>query len=977
MVIKSSCLRKLIPILLLPAASILPVNAEGTAATDSTDEVSVSADYYKSFTFEWTDSEGKSHVSDLTEPATEFNHIVALIKEVYLNPAIPGYTHDISAEMLGDQERIDIAEVPYLPCTYAPYNMPEDLQVERPIPGATALLVEMKDSYGADGNGINDPIEAIKAIKSVTLIPKQLYVGTADRADNPGYLFNVETTLNKFFIITKGSIRRIKSGHGFPPFYDMFEEFSPSNEKPIVNAFADMDAGKQFPVDHNCSTVIGQRHDIVMSDFDNPSEHSVNLMFFLPDLRFYGETRYKDGSTTPYEHHTFYVKGYQPFFFFNKINAEINGPVELDNEPSVAYVPVSWVSTYKDITRSQVPERFLVYRVVNDVVESEPVPASEIIVRQPDTELLEDGSLVRSADNLVEIYVKEPQGDTTRQVRYVILGRRHHSEFSFVESNVVDASIPGISEFETLNIIIDGDPRSTYDLHSQLNRYDHTINLTDTPGAGGHRLLNGHISVRKEGTAGTIFELRRYTSEDAEDFQVIATMEITAQEPDKTWTGANGKEGVHVYNGTISYPAGVNTDGLPLTCRFKSRIDFTDQGNDRLQPITAVDGMNGVIARFVDRFEVSTAKGDHPRNYHYRIAYQAAEDIVTGNAGRTAVSNAVSVAIPVRNLAAGYIPYTYEQVMADEDAYHRLATNPVGIAVTSAKNPAIVGYDITNVTQGKVVAKALRSPSGIFQRFVLTPDGDWDSNTNPATAPAFSGKLPFVLTDMSEVNDEFALTIVYDNGNTYGNPYCRLTPLPVPEITSMSLECSGGRPGPVFQYSGDVSWKSSGEAVAPWPASPEKGLEYTIAGHRVWSRGDCQEDYDLIYSPTKDGARSGNSDNSSNNAEHNFETDHRATPDDPITVEHIVRLYASVPQDLLIATDDVKSGYVLNETIGTTRVDNTGIISGIEGIEGDATASSAQTRYFDLQGREVSPSKLSPGIYIRIKDGNTEKIVIQ
>lgn len=94
-------------------------------------------------------------------------------------------------------------------------------------------------------------------------------------------------------------------------------------------------------------------------------------------------------------------------------------------------------------------------------------------------------------------------------------------------------------------------------------------------------------------------------------------------------------------------------------------------------------------------------------------------------------------------------------------------------------------------------------------------------------------------------------------------------------------------------------------------------------------------------------------------------------------MEHIVRLYASVPQDLLIATDDVKSGYVLNETTGTTRVDNTGIISGIEGIEGDTRASSAQTRYFDLQGREISPSKLSPGIYIRTKDGNTEKIVIQ
>lgn len=90
-----------------------------------------------------------------------------------------------------------------------------------------------------------------------------------------------------------------------------------------------------------------------------------------------------------------------------------------------------------------------------------------------------------------------------------------------------------------------------------------------------------------------------------------------------------------------------------------------------------------------------------------------------------------------------------------------------------------------------------------------------------------------------------------------------------------------------------------------------------------------------------------------------------------------MRLYASVPEDLLIATDDVKSGYVLNETTGTTRVDNTGIISGIVGIEEDATSSFAPTRYLDLQGREIAPSKLSPGIYIRTKDGNTEKIVIQ
>lgn len=972
MVFKFSCLRKLFLIFAVLTSSSLTGYAGGTVPGDGADVTPVSEDYYKQFTFEWTDSEGNTHQSDITEEATEFNHIVALIKKIYLDPLIPGYTRDITAEesseLINDPTRIEQQFTPYGPCTAEPYNMDADLKVEQPVSGATALLVEMKDSYNSQ---ISNAKAAIEAIKSVKLISKQLYVGKEDSSTNPGFLFNVETTLNKFFIITKGSIRRASAA----PFYTMFEEFSPSNKKPIENAYARMEAGEQFPVDHNCVSVIGQRHDIVMSEIGNPKEYSVNLMFFLPDLRFYGETRYQPADANKYEHYTFYSKDYQPFFFFNQINAKIDAPVNLDSESHIAEVPVSWVSTYKDITRSKVPERFIVYRVVDDVREDNPIPADQIIVRQDDTTQLEDGSLVRSEDNTVRIYVKEAQHETTRQVSYVILGRRHYSEFSFVESNVVKASIPGYSEFETLQIVIDGHAKSAYDLEAQVNRYENTINLTDTPGAGGHKLLNGHISVRKGDIPGTIFELRRYTSGNDDNFSVVATMEVTKQEPDYTWN--NGSEGVHVFNGTITYPEGTDTDGLPLSCRFKSKMDIGNPSNDPLQPIIAVDGMGGVIAKFVDRFEASTARGEQPRNYHYRIVYQAAQDIVPGNNGRTAVSNAVSVAIPLREFSAGYAPYSLEQVLADDNALTRLPLNPVGVAVTAAKNQAIVGYDITHVNSGKVIAEALRSPSGIFQMRVLTPSGEWDSNLNPQTEASFSGKLPIILAENVNANDELALTIVYENGNTYGNPYARLTPIPRPTIDKMSLECYGGLTGGIFQYRGELYWTSSDLSVRPWPAFPDKTADYKIFGHHVWSRNDCPDgmnEYEVIHRPESSRPISGIS---GGNAEYVFDSSHKASPEMPVTNDHIVRLYAKVPAELLMAPAGVKEGYVLAETTDSTDLDNTGIVSGIGDIDEDSPTATGSVRLLDIHGREVKTSDTpSPGIYIRITGDRAEKILI-
>lgn len=926
---------------------------------------SVLEDYYKAITFTWTDAEGNTHLSDLTEEATDPNHIVALLTEVYLNPAVPGYTYDAAADLI-DDGRQDYATVKYEPCTLPPYNMDPNLKVETPIPGSTALIVNMKESYGSEGLGEGDWRGALDAIKSVQLIGKQMYIGANDGSTNRGFLFNVESSLNKFFIITKGSIRPLETG--FPPFYNMYEEFSPSNTvPPISDAYAQMNAGMQFPVDHNCSTVIGQRHDIILSPEGEHNQYPVNLMFFVPDFRFQGETRCKNPGDKMYEYYSFYAKDRQPYFFFNKIFAEIDADVQTDSDKHQARVPLSWVSTYKDITQSKVPERFLVYRVVNDVVESEPIPASRIVVRQDDTSLLEDGSLVRSASNKVEVYILEEQAETSRRVSYVVMGRRQGSEFSFVESNVVSTAIPGYTRFEILSIVAKGQPGSVYDKARQVNVYDNHIDLTDAPGPTGLRLLNGHIKVRAGEVPGTQFELRRYT-EGVEGYQTVAVMEVTSQETDVIWGTGVDRKGVHVYDGTITYPEGVDTEGLPLTARFKSEMDIQQPANDVLKPVVAIDGANGVLASFVDRFEANTEKGEQPRKYTYYIVYEpTGMSRSVDDAAMPAISNEIAVNVPVRSIVAGYVPYTLEQIEADVDPSDLLPANKPGVVIYTAQNPNISGYEVTNMATGRVVAKARRSPSGIFTRIVVDDNGKEDSELNPPTAPSFSGKLPFELTATVNPGDELALTIVYNNGNTYGNIRTRQAPLPSPEIVYNKMFYKGDEPDGQAGYYADVDWQSADCHVTPWPALGTVA-SYTVHGYNVWSKHNEQSDYVHMHTLSDESS----TEDSPIRSSYHFGLRH-ATVDNPVDVNHIVRLYAQVPEETLVAEQGAAPGYVVGHEVADTSIDNTDtIVTGIGGIEGEDPE--AEAEYFDLQGRKV----LQPesGIYLRRVGSKTTKVVI-
>lgn len=534
-------------------------------------------EFFSGITYQWTDKAGKTHTSTLAEPATEYEQIVEFLREVYINPRVPGFIRDVC--WTGDTTDNKYAEVPYEPCVGLgnPYHM-DNLEIKKPDEGCTAILVEVEDFYdgkvGVDGDSIPKQLADkcswyLRQLKRVSILTHQHYVGPDVSEKNPGYLFNYVGPLNRFFVITKGNNRiALNSNYnsngdcvegepyrGHAPFFNMYEEFSPANNGAVYNAFAEMASGNAFAVDHNCTTIMGQDHTTVMSpalkadksNIDDFHEYSGNFKFFVPDYRFYGDTR--TSHTTSYvsnEYYTFYDEHHMPYYFFNVINAQIRKRPQLvskehtdwaDDESvlGVANVRIDWTSTYNDIVGYEANESFYIYRVIDGVIEDEPVPRSQLLVPGYDEEtkidyserihlggredqgddLTVDPSVIVARISTPAIYVQEPRYAESYDVYYVVKGRRYRTDFALVESNIVTSFIPGVSEKNKLNIQIDGDRKSEHKIEERKNYYKYRIDLIDKNYDNGTEmtLQRRHIRTADDATVEvpTKFKLMRYT----------------------------------------------------------------------------------------------------------------------------------------------------------------------------------------------------------------------------------------------------------------------------------------------------------------------------------------------------------------------------------------------------------------------------------------------------------------------------------
>lgn len=225
--------------------------------------------------YEWTDSEGKTHESKYTEIATDPNQIIALIKEVYTNPKIPGNWKRGFDENGNDEDGNDVSysgvgtithntgssysgatnysfEDTYgwdIPATkwynkygtfnnsYYYYTYMDPTEYKPEYEGLTLLLVEMSDDYSSnsyyDDNGgfksFGTNAENLRyyiqnTIKSVRVVTNAKRTGT-ETDKSIGTLFKIDCDkMNKFFLMAKGQVRNpVNSCYWWP--YTGYESY--------------------------------------------------------------------------------------------------------------------------------------------------------------------------------------------------------------------------------------------------------------------------------------------------------------------------------------------------------------------------------------------------------------------------------------------------------------------------------------------------------------------------------------------------------------------------------------------------------------------------------------------------------------------------------------------------------------------------------------------------------------------------------
>lgn len=997
-----------------------PYNSNGTSIYNE--------DYFKQITYQWTDENGVVRVSNLAEPASGYNQIVAFLREVYLNPDVPGFLKDYTWDgSLADATYPNnYVEVPYNPCLAEgnPYGMTEQTVVTRPKEGSTALMVELVDDYTFHAG--DDCKALIDKIKRITLLTQQRYVDETVSKGNPGTLFNHVGALNNFFLVTKGNNRIAKDEtkqQGFPPFYNMFEEYSPSNKLPIYNAFEEMNAGHGFSVDHNCTSIMGQNHIIVMSPEPEKGQpineevwhdYGVNFMFFLPDKRFARDTRkHPDQSVTDYngEWYTFYSDEHRPYFFFNKIKAEIGSPEivtvkdENDKDVQKAKIEVSWTSTYNDIVNYEANEDFYVYRVVNDVIEAEPINIKDLVAQNlcgmitptDDKYTLNDDGSITSQSSSIKLYFYEPYNRFAHNVSYIISGRRYLTDFELTESNIVSNTIPGfVYPPGALNLVIKGDRVSEHKIAEQRNYYKHTIRMFDSAYEGDNvTLAKKHLHATSEPgiEKGTTLNLMRYTGDDKEHATCVATLEITNVTDDTQWKqwlfdyvikDANGKTYTE-----LGYPA-------PVENKYIFKTPYKDVADPENALVLAPMNANKVLATFYDNFSVDTSEGTHPDMYNYFIDYVPAV-LENGNKiDYDAESNVVDFVIPHNDLKAGYIPYTKEQIDAELEYDTRLPENNPGMQFSATTNPNVESYTIYRMADASTpvrVVKATRMPSGRLSiERASGPDSklDYCASSYKQMNPIVEVPAAAALTD-----NEYVLVVKYNNGNTYGNRVANLYDLPRPVIDRLTLSATTPTPnGNDSEYVSKLTWHTEGfQADVAAVNAMESADDYQNFGYRVWRKrhGSDMEDankHSVLHQEFASYADQSEpqemprkvathqvTENANGSLTHkeNFQA-HVASEDNPVKYHALVRLYTQLPQGVGLS-DGTAPGYVVADADAEKQLTSYKVVTSIDDVIADDTDVDAPVEYYNLQGQRIYNPR-SGNVVIRRQGSKVTKVLI-
>ena len=222
--------------------------------------------------------------------------------------------------------------------------------------GYTVMLVKVKDdatdfpAYTSTGQGLAD--SCFSKYESIELLTDGLRVGQG--TSNAGTVFAYTGTLNRFFFIGKGKTAQFSA---LAPFYEMYEEFSPTTVDEgaeIKDFYEKMKQGATYDVVHDCQSVSYREHYFSMSGKDGTTHNRVNsLVLYIPD----------DRSTSPdSEGYVYRDYDHQPTVGMYMIDLYAN--VEPSTTPDYYTVTVDWFDNLGAITHDEnIPQTYTLYAI--------------------------------------------------------------------------------------------------------------------------------------------------------------------------------------------------------------------------------------------------------------------------------------------------------------------------------------------------------------------------------------------------------------------------------------------------------------------------------------------------------------------------------------------------------------------------------------------------------------------------------------
>lgn len=529
-------------------------------------------DWYAAKTYTWTDANGVSHNASLVDEVTNPYQMYDMLKWVYCNPEIPGNKTTAVTNgpvYYGEQYLIGDRHWDWYHYVYdhvdPGWGITNDNVTAPNEDGHTLFLVKLKNYTEEPEQWTESKADIIEYfstyIESIELITDGMRVGTGN---NVGTMVNIEGEFNRFFVIGKGKSYYWEPQYytqydteilpPFAPFYNMFEEYSPTttDQGATINDFYEsMNNGEVYPVIHDCGSVILFEHYFSMAGKNGTEEKAMSgMILFIPDNR------------NAYDHRN-YDNQHQPTVGMYVIELDANAAPA--DAPATYDVTLDWTSTLNTVAKSEVPQTYTVYIVITDEFGNQTYQ-----------------ELVTTTETTYTYQV--PQEEHSYTINYIVHGYATENNAFETWSNIDNVIIPGTNDFLSLAL---NHFESDFVPAEEMNYYRNFLSLKNED------MLNALTTERVQAGENE-FTLYRFDTANPDVMIPVAQLNLSVA---ATFGGVfynieyENQEPLAGYNVLITTSGGLNTGA-------NNAID--------LSPIL-----------FVDQFNESTATNEHPSLYGY------------------------------------------------------------------------------------------------------------------------------------------------------------------------------------------------------------------------------------------------------------------------------------------------------------------------------------------------------------------------